>query len=90
MYSELTYFFPEEVELTGSELFSESYFISPVETATQTVSKLEDLLLESGKLAPNDIPAAAAFLRSCLAAEPASRSAAADLFNSEWVERGNM
>ena len=74
--------------LTGKPLFSDSYVASPVKTAMETVSKLESLLAESEKIQEKDIPAAAAFLRSCLAIKPNDRASAVDVLNGGWIRAG--
>ncbi|KAH9480257.1 Serine/threonine-protein kinase SRPK [Psilocybe cubensis] len=74
--------------LTGTELFSETYVASPVETATETLGKLETLLKESEKLSEKDIAPAASLLRSCLAVKPTKRASAVDVLGSGWIKGG--
>lgn len=74
--------------LTGSQLFSDSYIASPVKIATETLAKLESLLIESGKISEEDISETASFLRSCLAIKPAKRASAEDILDGGWIKNG--
>ena len=74
--------------MTGSPLFSDSYVASPVETATETLGKLENLLAASEKISEKDILPIASFLRSCLAVKPKNRAKAADILNGGWIKCG--
>jgi len=74
--------------LTGSLLFSDSYIASPIETATETLGKLEGLLTESGKISEKDIASTASFLRLCLAIKPTKRANAVEVLNGGWVKGG--
>ena len=71
--------------LTGSPLFSDSYIASPIETAKETLGKLESLLAQCGNIAEEDIPPAASFLRSCLMIKPSHRASAAEIATCSWV-----
>lgn len=69
-------------------MFEDKYTASPVETATETLGNLDDLLKESGKLSDEDVPPTASFLRSCLAIKPTNRVSAADVASSAWIKSG--
>ena len=74
--------------LTGKSLFDESYVISPVKVAEETLGKLESLLTESGNVAEKDLASTAKFLRTCLAVNVANRPTAFEVLEGEWVTTG--
>lgn len=57
---------------------------SPENFDNSTMS-LERRLLASETIAPGDIPAAARFLRTCLAVDPEQRPSASTLIGNDWV-----
>lgn len=75
--------------MTGSPLFSDSYVASPVETATETLGRLESLLAASEKFSEKDLLPTTSFLRSCLAVKPRNRTKAADILDGGWIKRAS-
>ena len=74
--------------LTGKHLFDESYVASPVKVAKETLGKLENLLMESGNVAEEDLARAVKFLRRCLAVKAVNRATANEIFDGDWITSG--
>ena len=49
-------------------------------------TNLEEILYGLGTVQADDVPGAAAFMRRCLALDPASRPSALQLLNDKWLE----
>jgi len=49
-------------------------------------SSLEDILYAIGTVQADDVPCVAAFMRRCLALDPASRLSVQELLNDKWLE----
>ena len=74
--------------LTGKPLFDESYVVSPVKVAEETLGKLESLLTESGNIAEKDLALTEKFLRRCLAVKIANRTTALEVLEGDWIMSG--
>jgi serine/threonine-protein kinase SRPK3 len=51
-----------------------------------TPTNLEEILYGLGTVQADDVPGVAAFIRRCLALDPASRPSALQLLNDKWLE----
>jgi serine/threonine-protein kinase SRPK3 len=49
-------------------------------------TNLEDIICGLGTVQADDVPGVAAFMRRCLALDPASRPTALQLLNDKWLE----
>jgi serine/threonine-protein kinase SRPK3 len=49
-------------------------------------TNLEEILYGFGTVQADDVPGVAAFMRRCLALDPASRPSALQLLNDKWLE----
>ena len=50
-----------------------------------TPSSLEEILASVGVVNPSDLPHITAFLRRCLAIDPAARPSVLELLNDPWL-----